>query len=298
MDYQHHRRTVVRVLFQGARQLDPPGSTGSRRRAVPAIGEAAAARSRMTRWSPVSSRPVTPWTPPVIPPLVLAQATATAGERAVQRRTTSTWTSAGCGCADQACERRAGSADDWGVEHLRRRIDDLDGSDPRLVHRGSGKGSGSASSCAAIADILLRTGLCREPDLTPTSVSSWAGRRTWNRPETSISSGRSWASRAWTPPTASSAGQVDHERHTEGTDAVTITGGVVDLAEAEAHPHRQAEGSPSSETAAARRSDSRPNARQKPRMKRGRRPWRPTDRRRPTSRYSMGPAVADDIRHR
>jgi integrase/recombinase XerC len=62
---------------------------------------------------------------------------------------------------------------------LRRRLDELDGdhSTPVVYAGASGPRSGQVSACLAIDDVLRRAGLSAEPDVRPSSIAAWAGRR-------------------------------------------------------------------------------------------------------------------------
>jgi integrase len=74
---------------------------------------------------------------------------------------------------------RWGNLTSWGITHLERRVARL-GSEPatRVVYGGRGDaGTGQVSACVAIVDVLTRAGLAAEPDVRPSSVAAWAGRR-------------------------------------------------------------------------------------------------------------------------
>ncbi len=80
-------------------------------------------------------------------------------------------------------EPRWGELTEWGAAQMERRLRVLDRqrteSDPRVVYSGGRAegASGQASSCAAVAAVLLRSGLGAEPDVRPGSVAGWAGAR-------------------------------------------------------------------------------------------------------------------------
>jgi integrase len=74
---------------------------------------------------------------------------------------------------------RWGQLSSWGATQLERRIVTL-GSDLEtlVVYGGNGDaGTGQVSACVAIVDVLRRAGLAAEPDVRPSSVAAWAGRR-------------------------------------------------------------------------------------------------------------------------
>jgi integrase/recombinase XerC len=79
---------------------------------------------------------------------------------------------------------RFGELTEWGVRQLDRRIRALGAQDAPatpLVYEGAGSAeSRQASSCAAIAETLRRSGLNTEPDVRPVSVAAWAGRRAYD----------------------------------------------------------------------------------------------------------------------
>jgi site-specific recombinase XerD len=73
---------------------------------------------------------------------------------------------------------RSAPLTEWGVVQLRRRLATLQNvaGDPPIIYSGrSGSESAQASSCAAIASVLIRAGLGGEPDIGPGSVAAWAG---------------------------------------------------------------------------------------------------------------------------
>jgi integrase/recombinase XerC len=67
---------------------------------------------------------------------------------------------------------------EWGLVQVRRRLVTLATlpGDPPIIYSGRrGAESAQASSCAAIASVLVRAGLGGEPDVGPGSVAAWAG---------------------------------------------------------------------------------------------------------------------------
>jgi integrase/recombinase XerC len=74
---------------------------------------------------------------------------------------------------------RWGQLTEWGVTHLKRRVQMLpDEPDTPVVYGGSGDATtGQVSACVAIADVLTRAGLAAEPDVRPASVAAWAGQK-------------------------------------------------------------------------------------------------------------------------
>jgi integrase len=75
-------------------------------------------------------------------------------------------------------EPRRAPLTEWGLVQLRRRLVTLETipGDPPIIYSGrGGPESAQASSCAAIASVLIRAGLGREPDVGAGSVAAWAG---------------------------------------------------------------------------------------------------------------------------
>jgi integrase/recombinase XerC len=76
---------------------------------------------------------------------------------------------------------RWGHLTPWGATQLSRRLSDLGvdrRSDALLAYEGRGSAqSQQASSCAAVAQTIVRAGLTRERDVAPSSVAAWAGAR-------------------------------------------------------------------------------------------------------------------------
>lgn len=78
----------------------------------------------------------------------------------------------------KATAPRIGRLSDWGVGHIRARIDALDNQATPLVYSGRSRaGAGQVAACTAITEILERAGLHAEPDVRAGSVAAWAGRR-------------------------------------------------------------------------------------------------------------------------
>ena len=180
----HLRRTALRLLFRTARQaglhvgdptLDlvlPPRSPLSAR---PLSDDEVALCRSHALWSLSDSRRAAAW--------ALAEATCRSYELAfitvgdldlVDDRV---WIHGGRTTTD-----RWGGLTDWGTTQVRRRVQEL-GADPhrRLVYSGRSSGeSGRVSPSLAIIDVLTRAGLAAEPDVRPSSVAAWAGRRILN----------------------------------------------------------------------------------------------------------------------
>lgn len=78
-------------------------------------------------------------------------------------------------------EPRWGRLTDWGHKQLTRRIERMKVKGPNalLVYEGVCDDKvAQVSSCIAIAEVLRKAGLSREPDVRPHSVVAWAGLRT------------------------------------------------------------------------------------------------------------------------
>jgi len=78
----------------------------------------------------------------------------------------------------KATAQREGQLTDWGLLHVRTRIEEIDEPTRPLVYWGrSPARAGQVSGAAALVDVLTRAGLHHEPDVRPGSVAAWAGRR-------------------------------------------------------------------------------------------------------------------------
>lgn len=74
-------------------------------------------------------------------------------------------------------EPRWGELSDWGLQQVLRRMDAMSKAD-YLVYEGNGsEQSRQASSCIAISQTLMDSGLDREQDVRPGSVAAWAGNK-------------------------------------------------------------------------------------------------------------------------
>jgi len=176
----HLRRSAVRLLFRLARRLDlvdgdptldlvlPPRSSVRQRPLT--IDEVILCRSFSLHTLTETRQPAA---------LALAEATARTAEipliRAshVELEEGSVFIPGG-----SRSEPRRGRLTEWGLLQLRRRLATLEHlpGDPPVVYSGRrGSESAQASSCAAIASVLIRAGLGGEPDVGPGSVAAWAG---------------------------------------------------------------------------------------------------------------------------
>ena len=76
---------------------------------------------------------------------------------------------------------RRGFLTDWGIQQLKRRLDNpasAGAANTAVIYKGDrGGASGQASASAAIAWTLRRAGLAADATVRPASVAAWAGRR-------------------------------------------------------------------------------------------------------------------------
>lgn len=76
---------------------------------------------------------------------------------------------------------RRGFLSDWGIQQLKRRLDNpasAGAANTAVIYKGDrGGASGQASASAAIAWTLRRAGLAADATVCPASVAAWAGRR-------------------------------------------------------------------------------------------------------------------------
>jgi integrase/recombinase XerC len=75
--------------------------------------------------------------------------------------------------------KRWGALSDWGCSQLERRLGGLSAEPTTpVLYEGVGTADvGQISSCIALRDVLVRSGLGREPGVRPASVAAWAGKR-------------------------------------------------------------------------------------------------------------------------
>jgi integrase len=178
---QHFRRSVIRLLFRVARQLnlvnsDPtldialPARSALRRRPL-THDEIALCRSAALRTLTETRQPAA-W--------ALAEATARTSELPHIRNSDldldggRVWILGGSRTLP-----RWGALTPWGRTQVARRVQAIEGTsdpDPLVIYAGRGSPeSRQASSCIAVSETLRRAGLSREPDLGPVSVAAWAG---------------------------------------------------------------------------------------------------------------------------
>lgn len=177
----HFRRSALRVMFRSLRQSgydvgDPtldlvlPPRSQLRTRAL--VDDEVLLCRGHSRWAVGDLRRAAAW--------ALAEATCRSVEIAQIR----------IGDVDVPGERvwihggrttvpRWGRLTPWGLGQLERRISTLaDAAETRVVYGGNGdRATGQVSACVAIVDVLTRAGLAGEPDVRPSSIAAWAGRR-------------------------------------------------------------------------------------------------------------------------
>ena len=172
----HNRRAALRLLFRVARRLElvesdptldlglPPKSPGVARPLDD--GEIELCRD-VAHWT--SSRVAIAW--------ALAEATARGAEIAaisienIDLDAGTVWINGGA-----RTSARAGALSQWGIATLSQRA--VPGGTGPVAYAGEGHGiAGQVSTCRAISSVLVRAGLAGEPDVRPTSVAGWAGRR-------------------------------------------------------------------------------------------------------------------------
>jgi len=177
----HLRRSALRFMYRSARATFPdlgdptldlvlPPRSQSRGRPL-TDDEVMLCRSHAL-WSLSGARRAGAW--------ALAEATCRSGELAhvtvtdVDLESGRVWVHGGRVTAD-----RWADLTDWGVTQLARRIEELGGEPSASVVYGGGRGDqvGQVSACRAIDDVLVRSGLKAEPDVRPSSIAAWAGRR-------------------------------------------------------------------------------------------------------------------------
>jgi len=178
---RHLRRLSIRLLFRVARSsghllgdptLDlrlPPRSSLLTR---PLADEEVLVCRGAAQWSLEDTRRAAAW--------ALAEATCRTAELPfitvadVDLERSRVWIHGGGRAAE-----RWGYLDDWGVEHVGRRLAGAgeDRAVPVIYAGGDPAGAGQVSACTAIQDVLVRAGLGDETDVRASSVAAWAGRR-------------------------------------------------------------------------------------------------------------------------
>lgn len=176
----HWRRTALRLLFRVARreglldgdptldvELPPRSSLGTR----PLTDDEVALCRSVAHWSLNGSRRTAVW--------ALAEATCRSSELPhitaddVDLASGRVWIAGG-----KATDHREGQLTEWGLTHVRTRIEELAEPTLPLVYSGrSPVGPGQVSGASALIDVLTRAGLHHEPDVRPGSVAAWAGRQ-------------------------------------------------------------------------------------------------------------------------
>lgn len=177
---RHWRRTAVRLLFRAARDaglvdgdptldlvLPPRSSLGTR----PLTDDEVALCRSAAQWSLAGSRRAAVW--------ALAEATCRSSELPnisaddIDLATGRVWISGG-----KTTEPRESCLTDWGLQHVRARVLEVDELRRPLLYSGrSPSGAGQVAGASALVDVLTRAGLHHEPDVRPGSVAAWAGRR-------------------------------------------------------------------------------------------------------------------------
>lgn len=178
---RHLRRLSIRLLFRVARSsgyplgdptLDlalPPRSSLSTR---PLVDEEVLVCRGAAQWSLEDTRRAAAW--------ALAEASCRTAELPfitvadIDLERSRVWIHGGGRVVE-----RWGYLDEWGVEHVRRRLAVVgEGSAAPIVYAGGDPaGAGQVAACTAIQDVLVRAGLGGEPDVRASSVAAWAGRR-------------------------------------------------------------------------------------------------------------------------
>jgi integrase/recombinase XerC len=178
---RHLRRLSIRLLFRVARSsghllgdptLDlrlPPRSPLSTR---PLADEEVLVCRGAAQWSLEDTRRAAAW--------ALAEATCRTAELPlitvadVDLERSRVWIHGGGRVAE-----RWGYLDDWGVEHLGRRLAVVgeESAFPVVYAGGDPAGAGQVAACTAIQEVLVRAGVGDEPDVRASSVAAWAGRR-------------------------------------------------------------------------------------------------------------------------
>ena len=176
----HWRRTALRLLFKTARQnglvegdptldldLPPRSSLGTR----PLTDDEIFLCRSVAQWSLGGSRRAAAW--------ALAEATCRSSELPnvtgddIDLNAGLVWIAGG-----KSTGPRQGQLTEWGLAHVRARLEEVEATSMPLVYSGrSPGGAGQVSGASAIVDVLTRAGLHHEPDVRPGSVAAWAGRR-------------------------------------------------------------------------------------------------------------------------
>lgn len=177
----HLRRTAVRLLFRAAREAGWPLGDPTLDLVLPPRSplpcraltddEVALCRGH-AMWSLSGARRASAW--------ALAEATCRSRELGhiqvsdVDLDAGRVWVHGGRQTAP-----RWGVLTDWGRGQVGRRVNELAGeAAARLVYSGGRVDRvGQVSSCLAIDDVLTRSGLKAEPDVRPSSIAAWTGRK-------------------------------------------------------------------------------------------------------------------------
>ncbi len=179
----HNRRTSVRMLFRTARRLElvdgdptldlalPPRVVGSFR---PLTDDEVDLCRDAAAWWMSSNRFAAVW--------ALAEAGARGAELGAVRVSDVDLEGKRVRLSGgKRVEPRWAPLTDWARDALERRLTTLD-EDEFIAYRGSSPGASSRISAAsAVTAVLTRAGLADEPDLRPTSVAAWTGRKEFDR---------------------------------------------------------------------------------------------------------------------
>lgn len=178
---QHSRRSMIRTLFGAGRSLQLVTSDPARDIALTPRSDSATrplTDDEELLCRIVAAHTLTEVRRPAA--WALGQATATTTEQAQVRRRDidldkgRVWISGGRKRAD-----RWGCLTEWGVRAIERALrilpDDPDAGVVYFAQRTAG--SGAASVCTAVSNILKDAGFASEPDIQPMSLMAWAGVR-------------------------------------------------------------------------------------------------------------------------
>lgn len=177
---QRARRSAVRALYRCGREIgvatiDPTSDIRlpalSTLRARPLTDDEILECRAASTWSLASDRRSVAW--------ALAEATCRSGEIPnvlagdVEKRTGALVIRGG-----GRCQPRRGQLTDWGRQQISLHLDNTPDPMSPLVYAGdTPRLGGLVSANSAISQVLERAGLADEPDVRPSSVVAWAGRK-------------------------------------------------------------------------------------------------------------------------